>query len=452
MALGLHWQTFAHVLLLLISAAAFLYVVVVTPLHPHDPLENGVFLLCLAWVLAAAIFFLSQLEVLRIRQHVLVMWSIHVVNAGVTVFLLLCAGLLSSRFAKCSGLTTILGTAILLYCLWTGEAPGMLDMGWRVLMVLGTVVVLAGLAMKLKLDTSHKSFLTLVAGVMGGGLLVDALLLSSQGMGGLTAVHFVYFAFVFLLGLMFSERIHWLPLRQLSTPGGHASHHFSPMSGLLSTNHSQLSEMNSTNEITQVRQRIAQDIHDGVGSQIVGLIASLDPHSALHRRVLMGLESCLIDLKMAVDSIDNHDTNIFDALGRLRYRLQPSLDRAGIKMLWKVDFAGPLVSIRSDEVAHLVHIVQECLSNVLQHSQAKKVQLLCRYEAEPEPRLRLEVQDNGIGIDRRKAPELMGKGLTGMQARAKQLGVSLHIGTQAGMGTRVRIYLPLRSANATAQA
>jgi signal transduction histidine kinase len=452
MALGLQWQTVAHVLLLFISIAALLYVVVITPLHPHHQMESGLFLLSLAWVLAAVIFFLSQLEILRTRQYVLVMWAIHVVNAGVMLFLLLCTDLLPSRFAKCCGLAAVLGTAILLYCLWTGEAPDVPDMAWRAVTVLGMVLLLADLSMKLKMDTSHKSFLALVAGVIGGGLLVDALLLRSQAMDGLTAVHFVYFAFVFLLGLLFSERIHWFPLRQLATPGGPASHHISPMSGLLSTNQSQLSEMNSTNEITQVRQRIAQDIHDGVGSQIVGLIASLDPNSASHRRVLMGLESCLIDLKMAVDSIDNHDTNIFDALGRLRYRLQPSLDRAGIKMLWKVDFAGPLVSIRSDEVANLVHIVQECLSNVLQHSQAKKVRLLCRYEAEPEPRLRLEVQDNGIGIDRRKSPELMGKGLTGMQARAKQLGVSLHIGTQAGMGTRVRLYLPLRSANATAQA
>jgi signal transduction histidine kinase len=452
MALGLHWQTVAHVLLLLVSAAALLYVVVITPLHPHPQLENGLLLLCSAWLLAAAIFFLSHLEVLRIRQHVLAMWAIHVVNVGVTGFLFLCAGLSLSRFAKSSALTTLLGTALLLYCLWTSEGPGVLDMVWRVLIICGMVALLAGLAMKLKMDTSLRSFLALLAGVFWGGLLVDALMLRNQSLGDLTAVHFVYFAFVFLLGLMFSERIDWLPLSQISTPGKQQSHHFSPMSGVLSTGYSQLSQMDSSDAITQVRQRIAQDIHDGVGSQIVGLIASLDPQSAAHRRVLIGLESCLMDLKMAVDSIDNQDTNIFDALGRLRYRLQPSLDRAGIKMLWKVDFAGPLVSIRSEEVAHLVHIVQECMSNVLQHSHARKVQLLCRYEAEPEPRLRLEVQDNGIGIDKSKSQEFMGKGLTGMQARAKQLGVSLHIGTQTGMGTRVRLYLPLRSANATAQA
>jgi signal transduction histidine kinase len=204
--------------------------------------------------------------------------------------------------------------------------------------------------------------------------------------------------------------------------------------------------------IEQERSRIAQDIHDGVGSQLVGLIASLDPKSLQDKRILMGLESCLMDLKMSVDSMNHADTNIFDALGRLRYRMQPSFDRAGIKMLWRVDVAGPLLGIQMTEVSHLVHIVQECFSNILQHSQATKVKLVCHFEPEPEPRLRLEVQDNGKGIATHQQGEMVGNGMANMLKRAKALGVPLHIGTQANVGTRVRLYLPVRSASPSAQA
>jgi signal transduction histidine kinase len=264
-------------------------------------------------------------------------------------------------------------------------------------------------------------------------------------------MHFFYFAYLVFVWLELTARLHWVQWHREHPPVGAASS-FAHPSGF-----SRITDMPSVQEsamaaVEHERHRIAQDIHDGVGSHLVGLIASLDANSPLHRRIMMGLECCLRDLKMTVDNMDSSESNIFDALGRLRYRLQPTLQRAGIKIVWKVDVAGPLVAVRPAEITHLMHIVQECLSNVLMHSQATKVRLQCRYELEPEPCLLLEVQDNGIGIAKRDPQEFVGKGLSGMRERAKLLGVPLHISSQAGIGTRVRIYLPVRSASPRAQA
>jgi signal transduction histidine kinase len=71
------------------------------------------------------------------------------------------------------------------------------------------------------------------------------------------------------------------------------------------------------------------------------------------------------------------------------------------------------------------------------------VQVKCRYEAEPAPRMLLEIFDNGIGIAKRSSDEMTGKGLSGMKERAKSIGAELQIGTKLGVGTRVRLYLPL---------
>lgn len=194
------------------------------------------------------------------------------------------------------------------------------------------------------------------------------------------------------------------------------------------------------------RRRIAQDIHDGVGSQLVGLLASLDPELPAHRRMIVGLECCLMDLKNTVDNVDgtdDSDTNIFDALGRLRYRFQPSLDRLHIRMQWKVDVAGPLIAVKSEQLVHVVRIVQESLANVLLHSEAKKVRLTCRYHADTVPCMLLEILDNGTGITKLSPHGQTGKGLSGMNERAHRIGAQLKISTKPGLGTRVRLSLPL---------
>jgi signal transduction histidine kinase len=446
------WDVALRALVVLLSLAAIVYAWLSEPLHPHERMENAFFLLPLGCLLAVGLGWLGQLDALHSSKTHMLMLAAHGVYVTVAFFLLACANLSRTLFGKGVLALAVLGAVALGGALWLDQYKSALVVAWVVLSLACVVFACVGLVWKLKIDASAKSFLLVAAGLWGLGLMLDGLLVQRPHALAVQAGHFFYFAYLFLIWQLWTERVHWVQSKSLAVqetigPNGVAS--FGDLS--------QATDFKSMHEsvvlaVSEERQRIAQDIHDGVGSHLVGLIASLDPNSPLHRRIVMGLECCLLDLKMTIDSVDNQDANIFDALGRLRYRLQPSLDRAGIKMIWRVDFSGPLVSVRPQEVTHLLHIVQECLANVLQHSEANKVQLMCRYEAEPEPRLRLEVQDNGKGIDKAKAHEAIGKGLSGMQTRAKQLGVSLHIGTQQGVGTRVRIYLPLRTANAIAQA
>lgn len=287
--------------------------------------------------------------------------------------------------------------------------------------------------------SSYAACALLTAVVLGAA----ALILQRQGLGlaEQAAVHGLLIAYGLMLCYLWARynpaKVYVMPSSTSHAPS------IAALSGL--DMHSDVND-DMAQAVVQERRRIAQDIHDGVGSQLVGLLASLDPALPAHRRIMLGLESCLLDLKNTVDNVDatdDSDTNIFDALGRLRYRIQPSLDRVGIRMHWKVDVAGPLIAVKASQLQHIVRIVQEGLANVLLHSEATDVQFRCRYQEQPEPRMVLEILDNGVGIGDHASQSNVGKGLSGMKERAQRIGAQLQISSKQSLGTRVRLQLPL---------
>lgn len=191
------------------------------------------------------------------------------------------------------------------------------------------------------------------------------------------------------------------------------------------------------------RRRIASDLHDGVGSRLMALLASQDPRAAEPSELSMALQACLLELQMTVDSLDDEaSATIVERLAHLRYRLQPAFDRLGIGLAWHVHDV-PLARAMSGESAmQICRIAQEALSNVLRHSHASSVEV--RFGPLGRTRgLVLEVQDNGRGLDA-SAPiqlEQFGKGLRSMRARADALGGELAVMDAAPHGLCIRLVL-----------
>lgn len=191
------------------------------------------------------------------------------------------------------------------------------------------------------------------------------------------------------------------------------------------------------------RRRIAQELHDGVGSQLVGILASLDRRQERERELASLLEQCLLDVKILVDAIDDADESVIDVLGRLRYRVQPALERLGITLHWSVPPGGPLETIRGDRSRQVLRVAQEALANAMRHSMATGIWLRC--ELDPTGRaLLLDIRDNGAGFDVR-ARDQRGRGMAGMRRRAAAVGGVLEIDSVRGQGTHVRLTMPLSS-------
>ena len=82
------------------------------------------------------------------------------------------------------------------------------------------------------------------------------------------------------------------------------------------------------------RERILGDMHDGVGSQLLGLIIQVRARKIDDQRLLHGLTSCLDDVKLIVDSLDPLERTFDVAIGEFRSRLEPKCAAAGISGIW----------------------------------------------------------------------------------------------------------------------
>lgn len=195
-------------------------------------------------------------------------------------------------------------------------------------------------------------------------------------------------------------------------------------------------------EVLQERRRIARDLHDHLGPQLVGALEMLDAGVPSQREVRRRLEQCLLDLRLTVDSIGMDEGSLIDRLARLRHRMLPALQRQGVGMDWSLDCPEGVPPPRGDTAAHLGAIAQEALSNVLQHAQATRVavRLECGVLG-----WCLEVRDNGVGTavqgDGLGAP-VSGMGLQGMRTRAQQVGGLFSVVRPSEGGTCIRVLVP----------
>lgn len=175
------------------------------------------------------------------------------------------------------------------------------------------------------------------------------------------------------------------------------------------------------------RQRIMQDIHDTVGSQLVGLLAMAQNHAPYADLAAQTAEA-LQDLRIAIDAIQPVNGNLAAVLATLRHRLQPKLAAAGLTLVWQVDDLPRLDRLEPQTVQHIQRIVMEALSNVMQHAKASEVTLSARYEPDCAS-IVVSISDNGVGFEATQFEPLgqatSGQGLANLKHRAIAIGAEL---------------------------
>lgn len=205
-------------------------------------------------------------------------------------------------------------------------------------------------------------------------------------------------------------------------------------------------------EVQLERRRMAAALHDGVGSQLVHLISlsEQNPDPAMRR----ALEQCLLDLRLIVDSMDAQDESLAVLLARYRHRLQPVLERQGISLHWDVwdpeAMGGVGCLPRGSMAREIMAVVQEAISNVLQHAQAHEVWISLAATAQTDTlsvfvHARLTIEDDGKGVTQEAGGQdagtesSTGMGLLNMRRRAQAIGGKFEIQPRMGGGTKITI-------------
>ncbi|MES2190991.1 MAG: ATP-binding protein [Pseudomonadota bacterium] len=194
--------------------------------------------------------------------------------------------------------------------------------------------------------------------------------------------------------------------------------------------------------VVNERRRISQDLHDGVGSQLVSVLAVLRGLDQRDDQIIWMVERSLIELKTTVDALDGDDDNLIEALGSLRHRFHHLFEAMEISFAWNVRECQKLAGVKGENVLHILKVAQESLTNILSHSNATSIGLTCAVDDQRNS-LVLEVRDDGTGFRLAERENDFGKGMRGMQRRAQALRAALTVRTKVGMGTTVRLEMPL---------
>jgi signal transduction histidine kinase len=193
--------------------------------------------------------------------------------------------------------------------------------------------------------------------------------------------------------------------------------------------------------LSKERQRMMQDMHDGLGSSLTSAIRSVEHGTMSDAEVSQLLKDCMDDLKLAIDSIEPVEADLLLLLATLRFRLEPRIEGAGADLRWEVREIPTLDWLDPSSALHILRIVQEAVANVLRHTRATEI----RVSTGPaEGGVQVSIEDNGQGFDVDKAHlEPTGRGLGNQVRRAMALRGRAH--WQSGpTGTRFTLWLPLQ--------
>lgn len=207
-----------------------------------------------------------------------------------------------------------------------------------------------------------------------------------------------------------------------------------------------LNEQRREQAVTEERQRLMREIHDGVGAQLVLLQNLAATGRADPATIEQQAGAALDELRMAVDSLQPVHGDLGTVLATMRYRLQPRLEAAGLAMKWDVGHLPPLPDLLPQAVLQVHRIVLEAMTNVLRHAGARTLVVSAQAVQRPQPAIVVVLRDDGIGIPEDLAGKLAlqsrGHGLVNMHTRAESIGAQLSVTRGEGGGTQVTLVWP----------
>ena len=199
--------------------------------------------------------------------------------------------------------------------------------------------------------------------------------------------------------------------------------------------------------VEQERRRLRRDLHDGVGTSLVGVVMQLEalsnlvdhnaPAAALVKTVESETRQLISDTRRLVHGLAPpvvEEVGLLEAIRQHADRLNRTGVRRGTFSVEGAIHPTPRLPAAVEVAAYV--IATEAMTNVARHAHATR----CIVTLTHDTHLTVEVTDDGIGMNGSHGP---GVGLRSMRERTEDLGGALAIEPAAGHGTRIVATLPL---------
>ncbi|WP_416544913.1 sensor histidine kinase [Limnohabitans sp. DCL3] len=202
-------------------------------------------------------------------------------------------------------------------------------------------------------------------------------------------------------------------------------------------------EMLHASALDAQRERMVNDIHDGVGARLNLLLWSLRTAVPSHDKVELELQRCLDELRFAINPSHTGHETLHQALSDLCSRLKIQAQAHGICLHYQR--TGALLPVSSEMGLHLYKATHECLSNALRHSQATQIEVRLHQHMDEWV---IEVRDNGTGIpdwdevsQSSHSLRQTSLGLKSLYQRIESKGGQVHIASSS-KGTCIKMSVP----------
>lgn len=198
------------------------------------------------------------------------------------------------------------------------------------------------------------------------------------------------------------------------------------------------------------RQRIARDLHDGVGQMMSAAKMNL---SAFEAGQSFGSDEDRMSFEKIVGLVDESCREIREVSHNMvpNALLKHSLAAAVRDFLDKISQKSIGIHLYTEGLDQrldtnvetvLYRVIQECVNNVIKHAQASSLDISIIRDADG---ISATIEDNGRGFETTAREGFEGIGLKNIQARIGYLKGTVDIDSSPGRGTMVGLHVPLET-------
>lgn len=207
-----------------------------------------------------------------------------------------------------------------------------------------------------------------------------------------------------------------------------------------------LSQQEKIDEARSVeKNRISQEIHDGILGRLFGARLSLDSlnlfktDEAISKRsnYISELKNIEDDIRKVSHELNSDFVNQSGYYDMVKTLIETQMTAYNIKYSFEADSNISWDSLNNKIKIHLYRVLQETMQNIYKHAKATKVDIAFGLEKNT---LTLKIIDNGVGFDQTKSKS--GIGLKNITDRLKEINAKFKVSSKTDQGTSIFITVP----------